>query len=195
VCRAWPGTELSVGTKQYGGAGHAPAPCVRHDRFGSPGQPGGPVGGHGPARARICRTDAANHDAGNLACSASACSSCCAGGGAFATACCSSSDAGAGANAPKPGTRTMPDTTPGFSHHSSPHGEAPARQPSLPVDYLDKLPRNSGALSCRNLGGQLYLSPGGQFRMSLDTSRVVGTQTGPSIRRWPRSGSGATSLL
>ncbi len=32
VCRAWPDTGCSVGTNQDGGAGHAPAPCVSHDR-------------------------------------------------------------------------------------------------------------------------------------------------------------------
>jgi hypothetical protein len=36
-------------------------------RVCNPGQRGGPVDGLGPARAKTCRTDAANHDAGNRA--------------------------------------------------------------------------------------------------------------------------------
>jgi len=130
VCRAWRGAGCSVGTNQDGGASHAPAPCVRHDNVSSPGQPGGPADSPGPARAKTCRPDDADsHDAGNLACAASACMAFDTGGRACAAAWRSSSDAVAAAGAPKP-WRTMPGTTPGFSHHCSPHGGAPARNPS-----------------------------------------------------------------
>ena len=110
--------------------------AFRHDRVGSPAQPGGPVDGLGPARANGGRTDAIRHDGGNRACAASAftASACAtsartafgAGGAALATATrCSSVVVGAGT--PKP--RTMPGTTLGLSHHSSPRAGGPARRP------------------------------------------------------------------
>ena len=115
--------------------------AFRHGRVGSPGQRGGPVDGPGPARAKTCRTDASRQGAANrtcaaLACLASACAaSACAtsartafgaGGAALATATrCSSVVVGAGT--PKP--RTMPGTTLGLSHHSSPRAGGPARRP------------------------------------------------------------------
>ncbi len=139
------GPGFSVGTNQYGGASRAPAPFVRHDRSGSPGHPGGPVAGPGPARAKTCRPAANNHDPGKLACAASACMACGGGGAALATATrCSSVVVGAGV--PKPGI--MPGTTLGFSHHCSPRAGAPAWNPLRLPPNATMARDNSGQSLC-----------------------------------------------
>jgi len=118
---------------------------------GSPGQRGGPVDGLGPARAKTCRPDAANHDAGSQdvgdrACAASACMAYGAGGRAFATACCASSVGVAGAGAPKPGIKS--GRMYGLSHHCSPHGGRPARnRATLPPNATMARDR-SGQFGC-----------------------------------------------
>jgi hypothetical protein len=95
--------------------------------IGSPGQRGGPVDGAGPARAKTCRPDADNHDAGKLACAASPCMASGAGGAAFAKACGCGTETVAAAGTPK--SRLIPGTMLGFSHQCSPSGGAPARNP------------------------------------------------------------------
>jgi hypothetical protein len=96
----------------------------------SPGQPGGPVDGPGPARAKTCRTDAANHDAGNLACAAAACTAFGAGRGiAFAASSRDSSSAIAVAAGAAGVSSAIPGTMYGFSHHSSPVAGRPGRAP------------------------------------------------------------------
>ena len=125
--------------------------------LGRPGQPGGPVDGPGPARAKTCRPDFGNHepgnldpgdhDAGNRACAASACTAFGAGGGAPPPACgCSSDAAGAAARAPKPAT--MPGTILGFSHHCSPQAGAPARNPARLPPNASMARDSSGHSAC-----------------------------------------------